>query len=459
MKRKRVKPVPASTRKNLPDQLPPAAKTLSPAERLARIERRKARKKAISLTIVVLAIMVVTVFVIMAVMREAKPRPRFMFIQNGTLVQKTTVPSLIIRDEQVFTAPSGGLLKPMVSEGSRAARGQDLALIIAADKEQDLKQLQKCERDIVDLQIELVRQGKGAGATAVYAETSAALDSLVSLLRRDLIRHDLSGVSSYQTSLGIIMEQRAARLMNIDFHDARLTALKQTRQGLQESLGLNSATLVCQKPGIVSYKLDGLESELTSEFARHAPVEELSRIIQQSQPVLNAAEVAVQGEPVLRVFASLYQSLVMIVPGNQTAVFPVDSYHVPQIADSSLPIENCRVVRAEKTGGDTLLVLQTDRRLEWLADRRVADIELTLATTRGMKVPLSSLLDHDKEKSQARLMIVVRGVARSCQVQVVDHDADAAIILAIPEEQYQPEVSTVLVVNPQSIEEGEFIGN
>ncbi len=455
MKGRRVKEPAARPEK----QLPPLPQDLTPAQRLARIEKRKARKKALSLTIVVLAIMLGTVFLITAVMREAKPRPRFMFIQNGSLEQKVTVPSLIIRDEQVFTAPSSGLLKPLVTEGSRAARGQNLALIIAPGKEQELKQLQKCERDIVDLQIELIQQGKGAGATAIYAETSAALDSLISLLRRDLVRQELGGLSSYQTSLGIIMEQRSARLMEIDFHDARLTALKQTRSSLQESLGLSSATLVCQKPGTVSYKLDGLESELTSEFARQAAAGQLAGLIESSQPVLDSASSAVQGEPVLRIFASLYQSLVMVVPGNQTAVFPVDSYHVPTIADSGLAIDNCRVIRAEKTGSDTLLVLQTDRRLEWLADRRVAKLELTLATTKGMKVPLASLLDHDKEKARARLLIVVRGVARSCQVEVIDYDADAAIIAAIPDQEFQPEVSTVLVVNPQSIEEGEFIGD
>ncbi len=52
MKRQQQKPV-ASRRKK---QLPPAAATsqLDPAQRLARIERRKARKRALSLTIVVL---------------------------------------------------------------------------------------------------------------------------------------------------------------------------------------------------------------------------------------------------------------------------------------------------------------------------------------------------------------------------------------------------------------------
>ncbi len=403
--------------------------------------------------------MLVTVMIIMTVMQEARPQPRFMFIQAGTLVQKVTLPALIIRDEQVFTAPADGLLKPLITEGSRAARGQKLALIIAADQQEELKQLQKCEKDIVDLQNELMRQGKGAGATAVYAETGAGLDALISLLRRDLIKRELGTVNSYQTSLSIIMEQRAARLLQVDFHDARLTALQKTQNTLQESLGLKASTLICQKPGVVSYKLDGQESLLTADLAKTAAPDQLIQLLENSQPVLGSSGLAVRDDPVLRVFTSLYQQLVLLVPGNQTAVFPVETLHVPWMADSGLPIENCLVVRAEKTGSDTLLVLKTDRRLEWLADRRVVELELALSSSSGMKVPLSSLIDLDREKQQAQLMIVVRGVARRCLVKVLDLDADAAIIEAVADEEYQPELSTVLVVNPQSIEEGEFIGN
>ena len=111
-----------------------AAGPLPSAERLARIERRKARSRAFSLTLLVLLIMVMTVFAIIMVMRQARPRPRFMFIQAGEIAHTATLPGLIARDEQLFTAPTAGLLKPLVTEGSRAARGQKLAMIIPEGK-------------------------------------------------------------------------------------------------------------------------------------------------------------------------------------------------------------------------------------------------------------------------------------------------------------------------------------
>ncbi|MDW7658356.1 MAG: HlyD family efflux transporter periplasmic adaptor subunit [Bacillota bacterium] len=428
-------------------------------ERLAQIERRKARNRAFSLTILVLLIMVVTVFAIILVMRQAKPRPRFLFIQNGTLAHNITLSGLISRDEQLFNAPTDGLLKPLATEGSRAAKGQKLAMIIPEGKEAELRDLQKCEKDIVDLQIELMQQGKGAGARAIYDESAASLDSVISLVRSDLTRNDYDNISAYQTALTIILEQRTARLMTIDFQDARLTALKQTQAALEQALGIQAATLVCQKPGIVSYKLDGMESDLTNAAVLTLPSDTIRQMIDGSQSVLSVNQKTEKDKPVLRVSSSLYQSLSFIIPGNQTAVYPVDSLHTLTIADGGLAIESCQVVRAEKTGTDTLVVFRTDRRLEWLSDRRTVRTELTLSATTGLKVPYVALFEHDTELGQASMMIVVYGVARSCKVQVVDYDREHAIIRAIETETYQPDVSTILVVNPASIEAGEFIGN
>ena len=82
-----------------------------------------------------MAIMLVTMLLILSVMRQAKPSPRFIFIQTGTINQTIEGTALIIRDEISFASPSGGLLKPLAAEGSRVARGQKLAFVIPADRE------------------------------------------------------------------------------------------------------------------------------------------------------------------------------------------------------------------------------------------------------------------------------------------------------------------------------------
>jgi multidrug efflux pump subunit AcrA (membrane-fusion protein) len=99
------------------------------------------------MSIGVLFIMLITAVMIIAVMNQTKPRPRFMFIQEGTVEHKVSSTGLIIRDESVFTAAAGGVLKPLATEGSRVARGQKVALIIPADQQEKIRELAKLEQD------------------------------------------------------------------------------------------------------------------------------------------------------------------------------------------------------------------------------------------------------------------------------------------------------------------------
>lgn len=436
-----------------------------PVERLIRIERRKARNRAITLAIFVMAIMLVTLLLIIAVMKQAKPSPRFIFIQEGELSHTVQSTGLIIRDELTFKAPTDGLIKPRMTEGSRAAKGQELALIIPADKESQLLELQKCEKDIASKQAELMNAGKGAGAQAIFDESAASLTSIVNLIRSDASKGTLSNMNAYSTSIEVILEQRTTKLAVVDFEDAVLDDLNARRASLESTLGLAAGTLICQKPGIVSFKLDGLEEVLTIDKTSSITVAEYQSYIgQKDNQIVNSGKVS-KDQQVLRISSSLNQYLVFLLPNTNAALFKVDDFKDIMIPGDNLTIENCRVVRSETSGSDAFVVFKTDRQVERLSDLRTIQAELPMSATTGLMVPYSSLIDYDQSTGEASLMIVDEGVTRVCKVMVADiddnmnEDTKYAIIKAIETEQYQPKVSTVLVVNPESIKAGELIGN
>jgi hypothetical protein len=69
------------------------------------------------------------------------------------------------------------------------------------------------------------------------------------------------------------------------------------------------------------------------------------------------------------------------------------------------------------------------------------------------------LIDYDQAQGRATIMLVNNGFTRLCRVHVLDYDRESAIIQGVAGDDVKPEVSTILVVNPDSIEAGEFIGN
>jgi hypothetical protein len=429
------------------------------AQRLQAIERRKARSRAIGLSIFVLAIMLVTVLLIINVMQQARPRPRFIFITEGRVDHAVRSTGLILRDDLVFQAPASGLLKPLATEGSRTARGQRLALIIPVDREEQLRELQKAEKDLVDLQIELMNSGKGAGARAIYEESAAALGSIAHLIRSDVSKGDLSNLTAYSASISVILEQRTTKLMTVDFRDARIEELQKIRNQLELSLGLEAGTLVCEQPGIVSYKLDGLEDQLTNVQAERIRVADYLRYIDDTE-VLTMSEAQVsQNQPVMRITSSHRQHLVFLLPDTDPRDLVDETGYEIYIPSEGTSIRNVRLLRAEESGSDAFVVFGTDRMVERLSDRRIFQAEIVTASTRGLKIPMSALTEIDLNRNEATLMLVSGGYTHNSRVAIIDHDREYAIIEGLADQEHQPSLSTVIVVNPDSIEVGEFIGN
>ncbi len=455
-------------RRRMPASRPQAAAGAMPgqtgaprasAEKLRRIERRKARTRAVWLSAFVLLIMFLTVVMIITIMQRTRPKPRFQFIQSGEITHTVQSVGLILRDEDVFNAATAGTLKPLATEGSRAAKGQKVALVIPANRESDLRQLQKTEKDIVDLQNQLMDSGKGAGARAIFDESRNQLSTLVNLVRSDASRGDLSSLNTYKTSMDVVLDQRSTRLLTVDFKDVRLEQLRATRANLEKQLGLAAGTIICQKPGIISFRLDGLEAKLNTSQALTLSFGDFRSYRDGSAKRLTTPASVQPGKPVLRITSSLGQVLAFEVEGLSAERFQVGKSYDVSVPKDGIRIDNCVVLRSEQQDRNTFLVLRTDRKVESLSDRRVFDAVLAYSRSTGMKVPISAIQDLNESASTGQITLVAGGYTRRTSVKILDKDRDYAIIEAIDGQAYKPEISSVLVLNPSAIEEGEFIGS
>ncbi len=437
----------------------PRSRSEQSARRLQAIERRKARSRAVGMAMFVLVIMLVTVLLIIEVMQQARPQPRFIFLSEGRIDDTVRAQGLIIRDETVYTAPASGLIKPLAAEGSRTAAGQKLALIIPADREEQLRELQKVEKDLTELQIELMNSGKGSGARAIYDESHAALAGLAGLIRGDTSRSDLSNLSTYQASITVLLEQRTGKLAGIDFRDARITELQSLRHQLELSLGLDSGTLYCQDPGIVSYKLDGLEATLRNEIVLELPPTQVHELLSGTREMQTAAGQVSVEQPVLRLTSSHRQAFAFILPDVGVSDLALDHLYDITLPNDHLTITGCSLLRVEPFADGVFAVFSSDRMVERLSDRRTVQADLTLTSTSGLRAPVSALFDLDENRDEASLMTVLNGKTQTIRVAVIDRDREFAIVDGLAGEALQPALSTVIVVNPESIGEGEFIGN
>ncbi|MBP7401373.1 MAG: hypothetical protein KBA30_02005 [Clostridia bacterium] len=439
---------------------PPGGTKRRPAvsrERLAAIERRKARARTFRVVIGVAVLMLVTMLLIATILRKSKPKPQFQFIRTGSIVHSVEASALIIRDEAVLTAPVEGALKPLAAEGVRVSANDRIAMVIRAGMDSTIAELDNCEQQITEIQLELMDKGSAAAAKAIYDETDADIAAVIRLVRRDAISGQLTNTGLYASSLDLLIEQRVNRLREVDFKDARLEQLTSQRDYLSAILGENAGTVTSPVPGIVSYRLDGMEAELTPDAVPALTPERYRECLALEGGYQGVPSNVVAGTPIARVSNGLIQYLAFQLAGAETAWFEPGSVHDVSIVSEGILLEDCTVLSALPSGEGIFVVLSTDRQVARLFDRRViaCSVSVPSLTVEGLKVPVQSVVEKD---GKSWIMVNQSGFARRAEVQVLDRDRTYAVVEPVGDNPYGVGEASIVIGNPESVTEGERVG-
>ncbi|MEI8200299.1 MAG: HlyD family efflux transporter periplasmic adaptor subunit [Eubacteriales bacterium] len=430
--------------------------TLDRAEHIRATQRKRTIASALFLSVIVILIMVVTAAAILYVTDYVAAKPNYSFVTNGTIEHSIGATALIIRDEQTFSSAAQGSLVALALEGSRVCKNQELAMVIPDGLDSTSASLRNIQQQIVSRQRELMALGKGSGADTICLEADNEILPIVNMIRTDSLSDSLSNLMSYSSSVQVLMDKRDSDLQSIDFQDEQLSALIVSKSDLESTLAAQADTLRAVVPGIVSYKLDGFENTLNSAFVAAITPEQYADYVQKSKGILSNDLNIKKDEAALRICQNAEQYLVTLVAGCSVTDFPMDAVCNIRVPSEGIVITGCKVIRSVQSIGGVFVAFQTTNQVERLLDRRTAEIEIIQSSTPGLRVPASSLIDADYKTGFADILYNNSGSAGKLKVVVVDHDREYAIIA--PVEGFDvPNLSTIIITNPNTISEGDKV--
>ena len=430
--------------------------TLDRAEHIRATQRKRTIASALFLSVIVILIMVVTAAAILYVTDYVAAKPNYSFVTNGTIEHSIGATALIIRDEQTFSTAAQGSLVALALEGSRVCKDQELAMVIPDGLDSTSASLRNIQQQIVSRQRELMALGKGSGADTICLEADNEILPIVNMIRTDSLSDSLSNLMSYSSSVQVLMDKRDSDLQSIDFQDEQLSTLIISKNDLESTLAAQADTLRAVIPGIVSYKLDGFENTLNSAFVTAITPEQYADYVKKSKGILSNDLNIVKDEAALRICQNAEQYLVTLVAGCSVTDFPMDAICNIRVPSEGIVITDCKVIRSVQSIGGVFVAFQTTSQVERLLDRRTAEIEIIQSSTPGLRVPASSLIDVDYKTGFADILYNNSGSAGKLKVVVVDHDREYAIIA--PVEGFNvPNLSTIIITNPNTISEGDKV--
>ena len=432
----------------------------SPNQMRKKSSRRKALMNSVLAVTLVLAGVLVLLFVVHHLFDYFAVKPNLEFVTNGSIEHTIGARAIIVRDESVIVSDHGGDFVTQAAEGSRVAAGQSIAMVVPADMQTVVDNLRNTQSQISDVQQELIANGSADGADVIYSDINQSLNPIINMLRIDSMSGNISELSSYASSISVLLNQRELELSDIDLDDERLRVLRADERGYESQLENRASVINASEPGIVSFKLDGLETVLNFEVLLNADPGTIRDYIDNAVGVITSDLVVEAGDNVARIASNQEQYIACFLNESDapSSAFEIGSQHTVIVGSEGLSIGKCIVQRIQPTSnGNYLVVFSTTRYVEDLLDVRSADIEVVITETRGLRVPVSSLVDPDYSRGVATMYINDQGFCNQIGVLIVDYDREFAIVTPMGDGSV-PSLQTVYITNPGSVSPGDQVG-
>lgn len=370
-----------------------AFKRKNPSQKSA---ESRAIRNGILGAVAVASALFVLVFVVHHLYDYIAEKPNFSFVTTGSVEHTIGARALIVRDEDIIKCVNAGELVTQITEGSRVAKDQELAIVVPEEMKSVVQDLRNVQSQISDVQQEIILAGGVAEADVIYRNYNKNLSSILDLVRYDAMGGNLSNMSSYVSSVNVILDEREDEMSKIDFDDARISVLRNDEAVYEAQVEKYASVVTAHRPGIVSFRLDGREEELSYNTFLGLPMSDVKGMINNSVGAISSDLSVDADTPVVRIAQNESQYLSVYLSSNDAAAsdFAQGTLHDINIRAEGISIDNCRVVRCESDSSGMLITFETSRNVESLLDLRTVDIEIVITETDGMRVAVPSLVNE-----------------------------------------------------------------
>lgn len=241
---------------------------------------KKLTKNKILISIILL---VISAYIIYAIYLLVKDPTDTFTVEEGTVSQEESAVGYVIRDETVIKGENykNGMIQ-IISEGNRVAKGENVFRYYSKNENGLLEKIQKLDEDI---------QTALANETDLYSPDLKQIEKEIDTKTEELNNlTDLQKIEEYKKEISKLITKKAKMVGDLSASGSYIKKLIKQRSEYENELNSGSEYITAPESGMVSYKVDGLESILTTEDFSTLTKEKLDSFNLKTGKIISTSE-------------------------------------------------------------------------------------------------------------------------------------------------------------------------
>ena len=332
-----------------------------------KVIRLHAKRKKLTYVYTVLAVLVVVVCIYQIIKINYRPVKTEIALER-TVSNAVTTQGFIVRDETYVKADAVGTLVPLVTDGKRVARGDDVAVVFNSEvSARNYAKIRELESDIAYFESLKNKIGIQTSNVEGYEPYEDAV---------------CEAITSRQLSTGTVIDPTE-----------QLQTLKAELAALQGQSG-GFITVKADNPGYYIGHVDGYETAFDYEKAKTATGEEINALLSATPTPTEALQNCMG-----KLVDSFNWYLLCVIDSQSAASLSSGSHITVEFPLSSAEAISAEVVSVQNAGPDSAaVVLRSNLMNPQYAGLRKEQIRLVLQNFTGYRVNNKAIREVDGQK-------------------------------------------------------------
>lgn len=330
----------------------------------------------------IIAIIIILIYVTYVVYLLIKQPTDTFTVENGTLYLEESAEGYIIRNETVVQGQNyKNGMEQIILEGEKAAKNESIFRYYS-NNETGLKE------KIAELDTK-IQEAIANENTNIYSADLKLLEEQIDE-KLDILNSltEASKIEEYKKEISDLVIKKAKIAGDLSPSGSYIKSLIEERSTYEAQLNSGSEYVKASVSGVVSYRVDGLESTLTPTDFNTLSKEYLESLN------LKAGKVIATNEECGKIIDN-FSCYIAVITNSEKAKEAKTGDSVTVALSESQALDATIAFTKQESDGSMLIVLQLDKLTEELINYRKISFDLVWWSYSGLKIPNGAIVEQD----------------------------------------------------------------